>query len=921
MRAIVLLWLALLGASVARAAEWPSQAVGAIVEDVRFESPAPLDLRDLRQHCPLRPGMTLTAERARDAVRWLELKETFRAVDLVVEMDGDRVLVTFRLLPSVFVTDVQVEGVRALGSETVLKAARVREDEVLSTEKTESAAARVKRLYVDKGYPDAVVKLDAEERAPGEARLTIRVDEGVPRRIGSIDLLGLGDLEPTAAHDLPIHAGDTETADALARGRSALQAFAREHGFYEATVESRERTANAGPVEYVYDVALGPRFTIDIRGNHAIGDTELLALIDLSKRPIVTEGTWKVLAARMLEHYQDEGFRFAKVEVATAGANPKIVTFAIDEGPRVRVAAVEFSGNASISSRTLLAAMQTSPRSTQHLAWLPGRGRPDHLRESWVTDDLERIAALYREAGFPDAQAREEERVYSADRSEVTLRFHVDEGNRRIVDSVEVLGADDAVPRLGRGLALAPGEPLVPASLAGDRETIAQRLGRRGYVEAKIETEQRDATSADGVTRVRIVHRVTPGNVVRVRRVIIQGNHYTHDSVVRRTFGVRAGDPFDPERLKDGQTDVYRLGIFRSVSVQADALPDGSRDVRVRVSERPAGELQYGFGYDTRAGVHNFLQIGHRNVGGRGQQLTLRGDLNLSSTDLVPDEYIVALEGKQPRFLGSRYDLKASVARQQSERSVDEFSIRETSVSLGFEREFLRGLRGTLLVEFEDSDIFDVKPDAVLTGKDVGKLRTVSLDPVILYDGRDDPFAPKRGVFESLRLRYATPYLGSDTEFFKLVAQHSQYVPIGGSLTWIYAGRVGWAKPLRRSEIVPIRDRFFLGGRTSVRGYDENEIGPRGANGHPIGGDFLVNVQTEMRFPFLYGLNAAVFFDAGGLYLQDRSIALGDARAGAGPGLRYETPVGSISLDYGFKVPRRNGESIGEVHFTIGNIF
>jgi outer membrane protein insertion porin family len=450
---------------------------------------------------------------------------------------------------------------------------------------------------------------------------------------------------------------------------------------------------------------------------------------------------------------------------------------------------------------------------------------------------------------------------------------------------------------------------------------LLRRLAGKGFLDATVASEAIEESPNAGVIGVRVRHHVTPGAMVRVGEVIIQGNYFTRDSVLRDTLPFATGDVLDPEQLASAQTDVYRLGIFRSVSVQPESTTGESRDVAVRVAERPAGELQYGVGYDTRAGVHNFLQIGHRNIAGSGDQLTLRGDLNLSPNDLIPDEYIASLEGKQPHFLGSRYDLKGNVARQQSERSIDEFSIRETSMSGGFEREFVRGLRGSLVLEFQDSDIFDVQPDAVLTGKDVGKLRTVSLNPILIYDGRDDPFAPTRGVFDSLRLRYASPRLGSDVNFFKIVAQHSQYVPLTKTITGIYGARIGWAKVLGDSEVIPIRDRFFLGGRTSVRGYDENEIGPRGANGNPIGGDFLVNVLTEIRFPLFYGAGGAIFADGGGLYLQDRGISMGDFRGSVGPGLRYQTPVGSISLDYGFKIRRRSDESIGEIHFTIGNIF
>jgi len=103
-----------------------------------------------------------------------------------------------------------------------------------------------------------------------------------------------------------------------------------------------------------------------------------------------------------------------------------------------------------------------------------------------------------------------------------------------------------------------------------------------------------------------------------------------------------------------------------------------------------------------------------------------------------------------------------------------------------------------------------------------------------------------------------------------------------------------------------------------------------GSAGDPVGGDVSANVNTELRFPLIYGLGGVVFVDGGGVYLQHCPSGVGltncahsleNFRRSTGPGLRYITPVGAISLEYGFKLDRRSNESIGEVHFSIGNIF
>jgi outer membrane protein assembly factor BamA len=184
-----------------------------------------------------------------------------------------------------------------------------------------------------------------------------------------------------------------------------------------------------------------------------------------------------------------------------------------------------------------------------------------------------------------------------------------------------------------------------------------------------------------------------------------------------------------------------------------------------------------------------------------------------------------------------------------------------------------------------------------------------------------------------LRVRWAPRGLGSDIPFIKVQAHHSQYVTLTDWLAGLYAVRIGWARTVNSDEVVPLRERFFLGGRSTVRGFPENELGPLGApifdqfgnkvfpGGNPLGGDLAINLNAELRVPLLFGVSGVVFSDSGAVYLLDRSTPPEDFRFTMGPGLLYMTPVGPIALHYGFKLDRRTGESAGEVHFSIGAVF
>jgi len=890
----------------------------AIVRAVEFDSPAAIDRADYRREMPLRIGEPLSPAILEDSVRWLERKKIFASVRTETTRTGDDATVIFHLEPLPFVIEVALDGGHAIDEDTLLRRARIREDEAASSERIEAGKRRIVDLYAERGYPHAAVDATIESAGPGQVKVILRISEGPPVRFGAIALDGIdGDLATAARSTIAAKEGAVAEKGAVAAGRKSLLALLRRRGFYEADVDANESTAG-DVVSVHYAVRLGPRFDFVVNGNEHIPTATLLDLDELADRPIVTRGTWQIIAVRMQERYAEQGYAFATVAATVGDADPRTVRFEVREGPQVRVRRVRFRGNQAIDQDALEKRLDVRPK-----RFLDRFGPdPSLFRADVLADDLEAIRTRYRELGYLDTKVEEGEREFTDDKTSVVLTIDILEGRRTLIAGVAVDGLPAGVEASPTDLAARPGKPYRDEDLESDRRLLRKRLGEHGFADARVTASHGDPVAMPGADEqsVDVHYHVEPGSPVHVGRVIVQNNYFTRDSTVRQSAPFSFGDPLDPEKLSSGQIDIYRLGLFRSVAVRPLDDSGPVRDVGIEVVERPGGEMLAGFGYDTRAGLRNFLQLAHNNIAGTGDRLSLRGDLNLAPNDLTPDEYIVSLDGKQPHFLGSRTALRANATYQQSERQIDEFSIRRTSFSIGPERELRKGLRASFFVEFEDSDIFDVAPDAVLTGQDVGKLRTVSVNPTIVYDGRDDAFKPTRGVFESLRLRYASPAFGSDAHFLKVVVQHSQYVPIG-KLTWIYGARVGYALPIGISDVIPLRERFFLGGRTSVRGFDENEIGPRGDNGDPIGGDILFNVNSEIRFPLFLGLGGAVFLDGGALYLHDRAISIDEFRESMGPGLRYQTPIGSIALDYGFKLDRRSGESIGEVHFTIGNIF
>jgi len=909
------LGLALCAAGVTRAQPVPPDATGQPIVGIELDCAAPIDRQGLLQILPVHVGNPL-AEDGVEATRARLLQtHIFTDVSIEVRATPGGVVVVAHLVREVILNALRFRGNHTLGDDELRRVARLHEGTALTDELRDGAVTRLRERYVAQGFETVRVTSVVVTRSPGEVDLTIRIHEGPPLEIVAIEIdgelpIGVDELRKA----LPISVGDRFVAAERRTAQAALVARLRREGYYEADVEATwARGAGYGGT-LRFTVQPGPRFTVRFTGNRRFKSAELLALMELAKRPIITDGTWRELARRAQRAYQEDGYYFARVTVRIDTGPPRQVHFDVSEGERYHVVEVRVEGNRALSAGMLRASM-----ATRRPSWIPWRR--GFFLDDVFDDDLKRLWYLYRRHGFEAAQIVDARTHFDASRGEVSITVYIEEGRQTIVRAVERSGLDvvGETPTLQTRV----GEPLDPEAVDADRRTLLSALAQAGYAQAEVAATVTTATDGDGAgATVRFVAR--PGTAQRVGTIVVQNNVDTRSRVIVRELPFASGDPLNPEALVQGQTNVYRLGLFRSVNVRPVETPaEGeTRDVTVDVSEKPAGTMQWGAGYNTRDGLRGFLEVGYANLQGLARRLSLRGEFSYNPGDSAPNEYVGTLGFREPRLGNTKWRLRMDLLAQRSTRSVDQFSLERFAFIPAIERTILPGLEAGFETQVEQAHVFDVKPDVLaFNPRDEGDLRTISVGPFAVYDRRDDPFVPRRGTSDSLRVRFAPRQLGSDIPLVKVIGQHSHYVPLNDDFTFVYATRAGWARAYEGHDQVPIRERFFLGGRTTVRGFDENSIGPEGSLGDPLGGDLVLNLNGELRFPLAFGLGGAVFTDGGGVYLQERAISIHDFRRSAGLGLRYITPVGPLSLDYGFKLDRRQGESVGEVHFSIGTIF
>jgi outer membrane protein insertion porin family len=187
-------------------------------------------------------------------------------------------------------------------------------------------------------------------------------------------------------------------------------------------------------------------------------------------------------------------------------------------------------------------------------------------------------------------------------------------------------------------------------------------------------------------------------------------------------------------------------------------------------------------------------------------------------------------------------------------------------------------------------------------------------------DRRDDIVLPERGSLLTLSARVFSQPLLSDADFVKLGGSFSLITPLKQELALVSSLRVGAAVPWGGTQRVPLSERFFAGGDSTLRGFGRDEVGPA-EQGLPSGGQALVLWNEELRIPLWRRLKGVAFYDAGNVYPEVGDVDLSDVRHVLGLGLRLETPIGPLRIEYGRKLDREPGESRGELFLAIGNAF
>ncbi|MGH9680990.1 MAG: BamA/OMP85 family outer membrane protein, partial [Candidatus Acidiferrales bacterium] len=494
------------------------------------------------------------------------------------------------------------------------------------------------------------------------------------------------------------------------------------------------------------------------------------------------------------------------------------------------------------------------------------------------------------------------------------------------------------------------GQPYSEFNVSSDRDNILALYYDQGFSDAQFSADVENVTPAKpgaGPT-VRLTYHITEGRQVRVARVLLSGYEHTRPGVISREVAIRPGEPLSQGAVVETQRKLYNLGIFSRVTV-APQNPEGDtseKNIVVMVDEAKRYTVAYGLGLEAQrlgsGATSTALSIAPRiTVGLTKANLTGRADSLSFKARASTIQGRALLTYTAPNYFASpNFSLQLS-AFYESARDIQTFDSRRAegtvrlvqtlspTSSLLYTYSFRHVTASNLKIASELIPLFSQNTEVSEFG--VSWLR----------DRRNSPSDASRGNFETVDLAVAMKPLGSSADFIHMYFQNSTYHPIGRRLVFARSTRFGIQTPYGNSVSgdIPLPERFFAGGGTSLRGFGLNQAGPRDpATGFPIGGQAMLVFNQDLRFPMhlpLIGdrLGGAIFYDAGNVFSNVRQITLRAApplpvlgsTTGAngqpttvcltncgnelnyfshtvGFEFRYSTPIGPVAIDLGYQL-------------------
>lgn len=640
-------------------------------------------------------------------------------------------------------------------------------------------------------------------------------------------------------------------------------------------------------------------------GNRFVKAEDIDPRILLKSRATFDRSRLKDTVTGLHQYYRQQGFYFAHVgpDITPVDDNQVDINLRIVEGKKIRINRIRFNGNQHFTDRELRKQIQLRQQTLSIFGGETSLYKPEALRV-----DLQLLENFYQNHGFINIRTGEPVVEINREASAITITVPiVHEGEQYKVGRVtlpsDAIFTADELQRFSR---LTTGEIYSREAVRQDILSLTEAYTDKGYAFADVTP----TVSVDKQTRlVNLSFTTRPGPRVYIGRIDIMGNERTRDWVIRRELRIDEGELYSGRKLRRSRQRLNNLQYFEEVKIDTKRrAEEGLMNLEIDVTEKSTGQFTAGLGFSSIETVVLSASVSQNNLFGRGQTATASVRLGGLSQDF-------RVGFREPWLFGRPIIAGINIFRQSSDFFT--FDSLRTGFSVTLGRALGEFASASVSYRFEVLEISDIDPSASeLLEDQEGTSTTSSITPRIVRDTRNNRFDPSLGSVNSFAIEFAG--LGGSNQFVKVTGTSTWYFPLPANLTGFVKTTFGIGEGYAGDNL-PASERYFLGGVTTVRGFNFREIGPEDDEGNPLGGTAFIQFNIEVGRSLGRFLRLVAFYDAGNVYdVPSTQFDLGELRQAAGVGIRLLTPVGPVRLDWGFKLDRRDGESIGELGFLLG---
>lgn len=646
--------------------------------------------------------------------------------------------------------------------------------------------------------------------------------------------------------------------------------------------------------------SIGNKLELNVIGNDSVNIASLMKEAIFYEINEFNNDLVEEMRSRMLSIYHKEGFPFAEIVPIISASHDSIdLNIFIFEGNKYRIKDLRFTG-ASIYEEKLKEILTLRMGGIYNV--------------DFVDFDRETLTEFYHSLGYTEAEVFEPDIKLSDETAEI--EFFIYEGDQAIIRKISFINNKAfSEDYLLNEIPIKLDNPYNEIDISDSRRKILGIYNKAGFAKARVTS---DSNFADNSAE--IVFLIEEGGITFFGKNVLVGNVRTKSKVIERELQPKKNEPLNYAMALREKQQLQRLGLFTDVEIKlSDYTIDNKRDIIYYFDEANHGALELGLGYGEYEKYRLFMDLNYKNLWGMNRFGSFRTELSSLEKRLI----LIYIE---PWFLDRKIALKSLILfENRREKSLDTnevlYKLRRNTVSVGLEKNLNKNFKADIYYDFSVVKTSDVKPDIILSREDVGTLIISGFRPGLIYDTRDSPFEPTEGMLAGLSFKAASGLFFSETDFAKITFYGNKYLKLSEKIVLALSFRGGIAQGFGSTTELPIVERFFLGGRTTVRGYAQDTLGPKGADGNPTGGNVFAMGNLELRAYSSKGFGIVGFIDSGNVWQKLSQADASGFKFTTGIGIRYKTPAGPLRIDYGHKLNREQGESKGELHFSIGHAF